>query len=256
MTRHRRPSGQPRETDAVGRAASPRGESGRRRLSRLLPLAVLLAGLVFVFASGWDRYLSLQALQAHRDWLVGQVADHPARSALAFVGAYAAVAAFSIPGGAALTLQGGFLFGTWLATAYAVLGATLGATALFLAARTVLGDLLAAKAGDAIQRMRGGFQENALSYLLFLRLIPVFPFWLVNLVPALLGVPLGTYLLATVLGIVPGTFVYASVGNGLEALVAAGAGAILAPEVIAPIGGLAVLSLLPAIYKTWRAGRR
>ena len=128
---------------------------------------------------------------------------------------YATAIALSIPGGAILTMTGGFLFGVAAATLYAVIAATLGATVVFLIAKTALGDTLREKAGPAMRRMEAGFRENALNYLLFLRLIPVFPFWLVNLVSAFLGVPLRTYVVATAVGIIPGTLVYASVGNGL-----------------------------------------
>jgi uncharacterized membrane protein YdjX (TVP38/TMEM64 family) len=248
----------PSDTQTPGRAGE--AEAVRRPLwRRIWPLLLLLTGLGLFFALGLDRYLSFRALADHRDWLIAQVRDVPVLAALAYAAAYAAVAAFSIPGGAVLTILGGFLFGTWLGTAYAVTGATLGAVAVFLAARTALGDAMRRRAGGAVQRMRRGFQENALSYLLFLRLIPVFPFWLVNLVPALVGVPLGTYALGTFAGIIPGTLVYASVGNGLDALVTAGGtpslGIIFKPEVLGPIVGLGVLSLLPVGYKKWRARR-
>ena len=240
--------------------AQAAGTSARRPLwRRIWPLGLLLVGLGLFFALGLDRYLSFQTLADHRDWLMAQVREVPVLAALAYMLAYAAVAAFSIPGGAVLTILGGFLFGTWLGTTYAVTGATLGSIAVFLAARTALGDAMRARAGGAVQRMRQGFQENALSYLLFLRLIPVFPFWLVNLVPALVGVPLGTYVLGTFAGIIPGTLVYASVGNGLDALVTAGGtpglGIIFQPAILGPIVGLGLLSLLPVAYKKWKARR-
>ena len=136
------------------------------------------------------------------------------------------------------------------------LGATAGATVLFLAARYAFADYLRAKAGPAIRRMERGFNENALSYLLFLRLVPVFPFFLVNLAPAFLGVRLGTYVVATAIGIVPGTVVYALVGDGLGAVLDAGlrldAGIIFQPRFLAPIVGLALLALLPIAYKKLR----
>ena len=250
--RNERPDGHP--AGAPGAKWPP-----RPAWRRLWPLLLLLAGLGLFFALGLDRYLSFQALSDHRDWLMAQVRDVPVLAAFAYMGAYAAVAAFSIPGGAVLTILGGFLFGTWLGTTYAVAGATLGSVAVFLAARTALGDAMRARAGGAVQRMRQGFQENALSYLLFLRLIPVFPFWLVNLVPALVGVRLGTYVVGTFAGIIPGTLVYASVGNGLDALVTAGGtpslGIIFNPEILGPIVGLGLLSLLPVGYKKWKARR-
>jgi uncharacterized membrane protein YdjX (TVP38/TMEM64 family) len=140
-----------------------------------------------------------------------------------------------------------------------VISATVGAVALFLAARSALFDVLHAKAGPALLKMEQGFKESALSYLLVLRLIPLFPFWLVNLVPALLGVPLRTYVIGTAIGIIPGTFVYASIGNGLGAILDSGEQpdltVIFNTEVLIPILGLAVLSLLPVLYKLVKARR-
>ena len=158
-----------------------------------------------------------------------------------------------------MTITGGFLFGQWLGTTYVIFAATIGATILFLAARTALGDVLHAKAGPFLQKMEAGFQENALSYLLVLRLIPAFPFFIVNLVPAFLGVSLRVYVIATFVGIIPGTFVYATVGAGLGSIFDAGgefsAGSILTPEIITALIGLAILALLPVAYKKVKAKR-
>ncbi len=229
-------------------------------LWRMLPLAVLFAaGAIAWFGFDVGQYISFEALKENREWLLAQVEQRAVAAALVFMTVYALTTAFSIPGGAVLTVLGGFLFGTWLGMFYVVFGATLGAIAVFLAARTALGAILRARVGGALNRMERGFRENALSYMLVLRLIPVFPFWLVNLVPAFLGVPLGIYALGTVLGIIPGTFVYASVGNGLGAIFDADEtpdlGVIFAPEVLVPILGLAALSLLPIMYKRWKTGR-
>lgn len=228
-------------------------------LRRLVPLFILIAAFIGFFAFGFDRYVSFEALRAHRAELTEFVAENHLMAAALFMILYAAATAVSLPGGAVLTIAGGFLFGTVFATVYVVLGATMGAVALFLAARTALGNFLRARAGGMLRRMEDGFRENAFSYLLFLRLIPVFPFWLVNLVPAFLGVPLRTYVLATAIGIVPGSFVYASVGNGLGAVFDAGKspdlGIIFSPEILLPIIGMALLALLPVVYRKFR-GRR
>lgn len=233
------------------------GKSGWLR--RFLPLFAIAGGLGLFFLLGFDRYLSFDALSENREWLVAQVEESPVTVALAFVLVYAVIVGLSIPGGALMTVTSGFLFGPFLGTAYAVVGATVGATAVFLAARTSLGEVMRAKAGPSVQRMREGFQANALSYLLFLRQIPVFPFWLVNLVPALIGVPLRTFVIGTGLGIIPGTLVYASLGNGLGTMMAAGErpdlGIIFQPAILLPILGLAVLALIPVIYKKVRARR-
>ncbi len=227
---------------------------------RWLPLSLLLAvGATAWFGFDIGRFISFEVLAENRDWLLSQVERYELRSVLAFMLLYALATAFSIPGGAVLTVVGGFLFGTWVATVYVVAAATLGSVAVFLAARTALGDSLRRRVGGTLKRMEAGFHEHALSYLLVLRLIPVFPFWLVNLVPAFLGVSLRTYTLGTLLGIVPGTFVYASLGNGVGALLAQGktpdVGIIFSPEILTPILGLAVLALLPVAYKKWKARR-
>lgn len=229
------------------------------QLKRFLPLAVLVLAIVVVFASGLDDYLSFEQLRQNREQLLEFVDRHAVLAPLLFMVIYAAVIALSIPGGAVLTMAGGFLFGVALGTLYVVVAATVGASLVFLAAKTALGDSLRRKAGPWMRRMEHGFRENALNYLLFLRLIPVFPFWLVNLVPAFLGVPLGTYLVATFIGIIPGSLVYASVGNGLGVVFEAGGrpdlGIIFEPQIILPILGLAVLAILPVAYKKIKAGQ-
>jgi uncharacterized membrane protein YdjX (TVP38/TMEM64 family) len=165
--------------------------------------------------------------------------------------------AFSLPGGAVMSIAGGFLFGTIWGSIYILIGATLGATALFIIAKTALGDVLRAKAGPWLQKMEAGFQENALSYLLVLRLVPLFPFFVVNLVPAFLGVSLATYVLGTFFGIIPGVVVFASVGAGLGSIFDAGeafsARGILTPQILTALMGLAVLALIPVVYKKIKA---
>jgi uncharacterized membrane protein YdjX (TVP38/TMEM64 family) len=140
-----------------------------------------------------------------------------------------------------------------------VVGGTLGAVCVFLAARTAFGNLLRAKAGPALRRMEAGFRDSAFSYMLFLRLIPLFPFWLVNLVPAFLGVSLRTYVVATFVGVIPGALVYASLGNGLGAILDAGGepdlGIVFQPNILLPLLALAVLALAPVAYKKFKAGQ-
>jgi uncharacterized membrane protein YdjX (TVP38/TMEM64 family) len=228
-------------------------------LKRLLPLGLLLLAIVAAFGLGLDDYISFEQLERNRAQLLALVDRHPVLAPLAFMLVYAAVIALSVPGGAILTLAGGFLFGVGAGTCYVVIAATAGATVVFLIARTALGDSLRQKAGPAMRRMEAGFRDNALNYLLFLRLIPLFPFWLVNLVPAFLGVPLRTYVVATCIGIIPGSLVYASVGNGLGAVFEAGGtpdlGIIFRPQIMLPIVGLAILAILPVAYKKFKAGQ-
>jgi uncharacterized membrane protein YdjX (TVP38/TMEM64 family) len=231
-----------------------------RGLRRWLPAAVLVLGLVLFFALGWQRFISFEALQEHRDWLVAEVARNQALVALAFVGLYALVVACSIPLGAVMTVSAGFLFGTVAAACFGVVGGTLGAVCVFLAARTAFGDVLRAKAGPALKRMEAGFRENAFSYLLSLRLVPLFPFWLVNLVPAFLGVSLRIYVAATFIGVIPGAVVFASLGNGLGVILDAGdepdLGILFRPDVLLPLLALGVLALAPVAYKKFKGRKR
>ncbi|MEK9673264.1 MAG: VTT domain-containing protein, partial [Rhodospirillaceae bacterium] len=161
------------------------------------------------------------------------------------------------PGAWVLTLRAGFLCGTWVAAAVVPAAATVGALAIFLAARYAVGDLLLRKAGPFVQKMEAGFRENAFSYMMFLRLVPAFPFWLVNLVPAFLNVTVPVYAVATFFGILPGTIVYSSIGSGLGQVIQAGGtpnlGIMEEPHVLGTILGLAVLSLLPIAYKKIKA---
>lgn len=225
---------------------------GARLWVKLLPLAALVAGFIAFFATGLNRYVSFDTLRDNREALLGFVADNGVWAGLLFAGVYALAVAFSLPVGALLTLTGGFLFGLFWGTVWVVLGATLGATGLFLAVRFGLGEALRARLGGSLKKMEEGFRENALSYLLVLRLVPLFPFWLVNLAPAFLGVSLRTFVIATFFGIIPGSFVYVSVGNGLGALFDRGEdpnlGIIFRPQILVPIIGLAVLALIPVLY--------
>jgi uncharacterized membrane protein YdjX (TVP38/TMEM64 family) len=231
----------------------------KTRIRRWLPLLAIALGAALFFALGLQRYLSLEALKANRDWLNQQVAQHLGLVIGVYVLAYAAVVTLSLPGATVLTLAGGYMFGQGLGTGITVVAATIGATLLFLAARTAFADLLRARAGPWLTRMHDGFKANAFSYLLFLRLVPAFPFFVVNLVPAFLGVELGTFVLATFIGIIPGTFVYTSVGAGLKSVVdnesSFSLAHVLTPQVLTALIGLALLSLLPIAYKALRKPR-
>jgi len=219
---------------------------------RLVPLGLLVAaGIAFTLAGGY-RYLTFAALAENRDWLCGLAQHWGILAGLFYIAVYAALVALSVPGAAIMTIAGGFLFGTWLGALSAIIGGTLGATAVFLAARAGLGGV-AQRAGRLVAKLEAGFRADAFNYLLVLRLVPIFPFWLVNLVPALVGVRLLTFVLATLLGIIPGTFVYASLGNGLGSVVEEPDLAIvLKPSVLVPIIALALLALIPVGYKRWR----
>lgn len=201
-------------------------------------------------------HLSFAALARNREWLVTQVdALGPAASVL-FVLAYAVCTALSLPTGLLLSTLGGFLFGAGWGGLCNLVGATLGAATVFLAAKTVFADALRARAGPFLRKLEAGFREDGLSYMLVLRLVPLFPFWLVKLAPAFLGVRLSTFVVGTFVGIIPGAFVYAGVGTGLGAILESGrtpdGSALLQPRVFLPIAGLAALALVPVIAKRLR----
>lgn len=225
-------------------------------LKRLLPLAALVAIAVAVFALGLDRYLSLDTLRENRQTLSAFVSDNRIGAILMYVAIYILVVALSLPGATVLTLSGGFLFGIALGGTLTVIAATIGATIVFVIARGAIGDSLRRKAGPFMRRMEDGFHENAFSYLLLLRLVPAFPFWVANLVPAFLGVPVGIFMVATGIGIIPGTFVYTTFGAGLGDIFDSGGevnlGSLLSPTLIAGLIGLALLALLPIAIRKWR----
>ena len=229
-------------------------------VKRLLPLIVLALGLIAFFLFDLDQYVTFDALREHREALIALVDQNAVLAALAYMAIYALAVALSLPGGALLSITCGFLFGTLLGTGMVVVAATAGAAALFIIAKTALGDALRGKAGPWMNKMAEGFQENEFSYLLVLRLVPLFPFFVVNLVPAFLGVRLYNYVLATFIGIIPGAFVFNLAGSGLgsildsgEALSVAG---ILTSEIKLALFGLAVLALIPVIYKKLKTRRR
>ena len=245
-------------------------------LKRLWPLALLAAAAVLVLAMGWQKNLSLENLAENRDALRAFIDANMVLAVLGFIALYAVVVALSLPGGAVLTLAGGLLFGWLVGGIASVIGATLGAVAVFLIAKSALSDILAAKAGPWLDRFRQGFQQDAFNYLLFLRLVPIFPFWLVNLAPGLLGVSFSTYVITTILGIIPGTFAYSLAGSGLDSVITAqqsahqsclakmGAGgqefcpytldpgALLTPELIAGLVALGLVALVPVLVKWFR----
>ena len=238
-----------------------RGDEGRPPKARLWTkvalVAALAAGFVSFFAFGLDDYATVEALREHRNLLRARVDGHAVLAPAVFMALYAAAVAFSLPGGAAMTIAGGFLFGNVFGAAYVAVAATVGASAVFLIARTALGEPLRARAGPWLGRLEAGFQRNAFSYLLVLRLVPLFPFFVVNLVPAFLGVRLMPYVGATIVGIVPATFVYATVGAGLDSLFESGgeftAAGILTPEIVTALVGLAILALVPVAYRRYKA---
>lgn len=248
------------ETAPCAKPASP-----LKRWGPLIAIGVLMA---VGFGMGWHRYLSLSEFIRQRADLQAFVSDHLAMSIGAYVLVYVTAVALSLPGAVILTIAGGFLFGAVFGGATTVFAATIGATLIFCAARTALADALRRKAGPFLTKLSQGFRDNALSYLLFLRLVPAFPFWLVNIASALLDVRLRTFVIGTFVGIIPGTFAFAFVGAGLGSLIeaqeranpgCADAGtcaidpmALATPELLAAFAALGVLAVLPVVIKKFR----
>ena len=229
-------------------------EGGKSLMGRLLPLALIAAGLVLFFATGLNEYFSLEVLREHRDALRAWVDASPWLAIGVFILVYAAAVAISFPGASILTIFGGFLFGLWPGVPAIVIAATLGATGIFLASKTALSGVLSKRVSGFAKRMERGFHENELSYMFLLRLVPVFPFWAINIAAGVLGVSTRNFLIGTFFGIIPGSFVYTSIGAAANAAFDAGenitlSGILFKPETLIPIIGLAILALIPVILK-------
>ena len=229
--------------------------SAARLSKRSLPF-FLMIGLVLLFLFGGHKYLSLSQLAEHYTSLKAFVDGQLATAFLVFVAVYILTVALSLPVASLLTLAGGALFG-WTAAAVIICAATIGATVVFIAARTVLNEFFAKRTKGFMKKLEAGFQRNAFSYLLALRLIPAAPFWVVNIVPALLGMRLSHYMLATLIGITPGTLIYVWVAKTFNMLLSRGQSPDLSelskPAIIVPLFALGLLSLIPALWKRLRA---
>jgi uncharacterized membrane protein YdjX (TVP38/TMEM64 family) len=188
---------------------------------RFGPIAIIVGVMLVIFAMGWHHQLSLENIVALRDRFHTVLTEHRLRSLLIYFLVYVCAAALSLPGGLILTATGGLLFGWLLGGIAAVAGATVGATIIFLVAKSALGEGLTTQAAPWIAKLRAGFENHALSYLLFLRLVPAFPFWFVNIAPAILGLSLRTYVIGTFFGIIPATFAFAAAGAGLDSVIMA-----------------------------------
>lgn len=220
---------------------------------RLAIIGVFIALIAAFFAFDLNQYISYEGLAANEAALKRAVADNPLITAAAYMAVYIVAVAFSLPGALWLSLAGGLMFGTWQGGLLIIISATIGAGCLFLAARYVVGDALRARAGPALQKFEASFNRDAASYMLALRLLPIFPFFIVNLGAALVGVRFPVFMLTTFFGIMPGTFVFASIGNGISVVLQAGERPDLSvmskPEIALPILGLAVLSLAPIVWR-------
>lgn len=228
-----------------------RKEGWARRLPLLIILAVALVG-----AFALQDYVTFEALRDNREALIAYRDNHLILTAILFVAAYVIIVAFSLPGALIATLTGGFLFGTFGGSFLSVAGATVGATLIFIAARSGFGEKLKAKmdASDgAVGKITKGLDDNQWSMLFVMRLVPVVPFFVANLVPAFLAVPLHRYVISTFFGIMPGSVVYSSVGAGLGEVFKLGEtpnlSVIFEPQILLPLLGLSLLSIMPVIVK-------
>lgn len=226
---------------------------------RFVPLAILAGGLAIGYALGWHEYLSLGELAARKDQLQAYASSYGILAPFLFGLLYMVATAFAFPAAGALTVFGGFLFGWALAGIVVAVSATIGATLIFLAARSALGDALRSRVKGRAEALSKGFEDNAFGYLLVLRMTPVLPFFVVNVAPALFKVRLGTYVATTFLGILPGTFVLAYLGAGVDSvLTAANAagrtptlGDIVTPQITLALVGLALLAISAMLVKAY-----
>jgi uncharacterized membrane protein YdjX (TVP38/TMEM64 family) len=251
----------PAETGAMSRV--------RGQVRRFAPVVVVLVAMAAVFATGAHRNLSLETLVRHRMAIDAFMAHHMIAALAVFIAIYIVVVALSIPGALILTITSGILFGALVGGSASVIGATIGATIIFLVAKGACGENLVRRAGPLACKLAAGFRADAFSYLLFLRLVPAFPFFLVNLVPAVAGVKLRTFMTATAIGIVPATFAFAFFGSGLDSVLAAqegpyraclaagqtgcpihlDIGALVTPQLLAAFAALGALALIPVVIK-------
>jgi uncharacterized membrane protein YdjX (TVP38/TMEM64 family) len=246
-------------------------------LRRYGPPVLVAALFSLILLKGWHGHLTLENVVIQRDRFQQLLSQNVAVSVAAYVALYTLLVALSIPCGVVMTLTGGLLFG-WLGGALAaIVGASLGATIVFLIARTAVGDSLNRRAGPWLAKLSDGFRKDALSYMLFLRLVPAFPFWFVNIAPAVLGVPLRTFILGTVVGIVPATFAFASAGAGLDSVILAAktkhaacvaakgadacpfklhASSLLTRELMLALVLVGLVALMPVVLKKWKKRRK
>ncbi len=263
-------------TDMREAGHKPETKSPTGALRRWLPLLVIAGAAALILGMGWHKHLSLRTIGLNYDALRAFIGQNLLGALGLFVLTYVTLVALSLPGALILSLAGGLLFGWQLATPAIVIGATLGATALFLVARSSFGEALAERAGPAVAKLKAGFQEDALSYMLFLRLVPVFPFVVVNLAAAVLGVPLRTYVIGTFLGIIPATIAYSVAGAGLGSVIdsqnasyraclakapsnpetacpyAIDTSALVTKELVLAFALLGLVALIPVALKKWK----
>ncbi|MGB0506308.1 MAG: TVP38/TMEM64 family protein [Pikeienuella sp.] len=237
-------------------ASPPDHSKSKTSAGRVTLLAGFVVGAIALYMFGGE-FISYEYLRDNRHALTEWRNTHYLPAALIFIAIYVVVTALSFPGGLALTLTGGFMFGWAAGAAYSIVGASMGAVVIFLVAKNGLGDALLERAGPFVKKAEAGFRRNEVSFLLILRLVPAVPFFAANLVPAFLGASTITYTWTTIVGIIPGGVVYASVGAGLGSVFESGdtpdLGLIFQPQILVPLLGLAALSAIPLVMNWFKA---
>lgn len=258
-----------KKTDDKVAVDNQANSSRNNSVKKWVPLAAILGVLGLAWSMGWFDYFSLSSIIMHREILSNFVADNLILGLAAFLIIYAGLVAISFPGASLLTILAGFLFGGLVGGITTVFAATLGATIIFLIARSSFGEVLESKASGFVKKLADGFQENAFEYLLTIRLTPLFPFWVMNIVPAILNMRLAPYVVATFVGIIPGTLAFAYIGSSLDSVIEAqekanpGCGAagtceielsaLITTDLIIAMLSLAFISILPLGIKKWKA---
>ncbi len=226
------------------------------KIKRWIPLFIIIVLMLTFYFSGLTKYFSFETLKDYKETLLNLVSDHWFLTPFLFILLYIVITALSLPIGIFLSLLSGFLFPQPFCTIYVVIGATIGASIIFLVAKTAARDFLQKKAGPKLKKMEREFRENGVNYLLFLRLVPLFPFWLVNIAPAFFNISLITYIWTTMVGIAPGSFVYAQAGRGLGAILDSGntfsIGAVFNWQLRIALIALGIFVLVPVIVKKIR----
>ncbi len=236
---------------SAGSSGRYRRASHRKRALKIAIAALFIGAIATFFALDGSRYLQLDEIKQHRDELLALTRDHYVQALVVAFVVYTSATAFSVPSGIILSLTLGFLFGRWVATALIVIGGTLGATLLFLCARYLFAEPVRKRLGPLGERINRGFTRDAFSWLLFLRLTPVVPYFLVNLAPAVTDIRVRTYVLATLIGILPSTLVFTNLGQSLGQIESTRD--LLAPGIIIAFAALGVLALVPIMLRRWRS---
>jgi len=265
------PDPAPGREGELARAYAATSRSGR---SRCWPVLIAAALTLAALGLGWHEHVTLGNVVTFRDRFHSILDQHRVSTLIAYVLAYVGMTALSLPGGLVLTVAGGLMFGWLVGSIASILAATVGATLVFLIARSALGEGLNARITPWLAKLKSGFNADAFNYLLFLRLVPAFPFWFVNIAPAILGVPLRTYIVTTFLGIIPGSLALAAAGAGLDSVIAAAkanyaacvaqnpqqtcrlaidAHALITKEIMWALVLLGFAALIPIALKKWKA---